>query len=160
MLKSSISPTTTNFSYQPNPMEILTPQLSQLPEIPKFLLLSVAIAAILVYVPYMAVAYGRFQVGFDPSAPRALFDKLPDYAKRASWAHQNSWEVFILYGSAVMMVCISGKASEVNQLTVIIFLASRLLFSLFYIFNLPWLRSPMWATSIICTASLMSTSLQ
>jgi uncharacterized MAPEG superfamily protein len=140
-------------------MEIITPQLAQLP-LPKFLLLSVAIAAILVYFPYMVTAYGRFKVGFDPSAPRALFDKLPDYAKRASWAHQNSWEVFVLYVAAVMMVCVSGKASDSTDLTAVVFLVSRFLFSIFYILNLPWLRSPAWLASIICTASLMSTSLR
>jgi uncharacterized MAPEG superfamily protein len=127
---------------------------------PKFLLLSVAIAALLVYLPYMVTAYGRFQVGYDPSAPRSQFDKLPDYAKRATWAHQNSWEVFILYVAAVMMLCVSGRSSETTDLTAVVFLVSRFLFSIFYILDLPYLRSPAWLVSIICTAVLMSTSLR
>jgi uncharacterized MAPEG superfamily protein len=125
----------------------------------QFLLLSIAIAAILVYVPYGVTAYGRFQVGFDPSAPRALFDKLPDYAKRATWAHQNSWEVFILFSTAALMVYATGKADAGTTTTALVFLVSRLLFSIFYIVNLPWLRSPAWLVSMICVASLMSKSI-
>ncbi len=123
------------------------------------LLLAIPLAAVTVYLPYMVVAYGRFQVGFDPSAPRALFDKLPDFAKRATWAHQNSWEVFALFVAGALMVYVTGKASLTTSITVLIFLLSRVLFSLFYILNLPWLRSPMWLVSIVCCASLMSTSL-
>ena len=44
-------------------------------------------AVILTYVPFLFVGWGRLQSGYDMSAPRAMFDKLPDYAKRATWAH-------------------------------------------------------------------------
>lgn len=125
----------------------------------QFLLSSIAIAAILVYLPYMVTAYGRIKVGFDPSAPRALFDKLPDYAKRATWAHQNSWEVFSLYVAAALMVYATNKADATTTTIAIVFLASRVLFSIFYIVNLPFLRSPMWLVSIGCVALLMSKSI-
>jgi uncharacterized MAPEG superfamily protein len=36
---------------------------------PGLLLISVAIAAILVYLPFFAVGYARFAVGYDESAP-------------------------------------------------------------------------------------------
>ena len=100
------------------------------------LLLGIPLAAITVYLPYMVVAYGRFQVGFDPSAPRALFDKLPDFAKRATWAHQNSWEVFALFVAGALMVYVTGKASSATNITVLLFLVARVLFSLFYIFDI------------------------
>ncbi|MFN3927039.1 MAG: MAPEG family protein [Pseudanabaenaceae cyanobacterium] len=125
----------------------------------KFLLISIGIAAILVYVPYFVTAYGRLKVGFDPSAPRALFDKLPDYAKRATWAHQNSWEVFSLYVAAALMLYASGKADANSSIIAIVFLVARLLFSIFYIVNIPWLRSPMWLVSIGCVGLLMAKSI-
>jgi uncharacterized MAPEG superfamily protein len=125
----------------------------------QILLLGIPAAAITVYLPYLVVAYGRFQVGFDPSAPRALFDKLPAYAKRATWAHQNSWEVFALFVAGDLMVYVTDRASTVTSVTVGVFLVARVLFSLFYILDLPWLRSPMWLVSVVCTAVLMSISL-
>ncbi len=125
----------------------------------QILLLGIPVAVITVYLPYVVVAYGRFQVGFDPSAPRALFDKLPDFAKRATWAHQNSWEVFSLFVAGDLMAYVTQKASFTTSVTVGIFLVARVLFSLFYILDMPWLRSPMWLVSIVCCAVLMSTSL-
>lgn len=58
------------------------------------LLYGIVAAAVLVYVPFLVVVYGRVKAGYDIAAPRALFDKLPAYAQRATWAHQNSFESF------------------------------------------------------------------
>ena len=56
------------------------------------LLSSIIGAVILAYAPFLVVGWGRLQAGYDQSAPRAMFDKLPPYAQRATWAHQNSFE--------------------------------------------------------------------
>ncbi|NJM98333.1 MAG: MAPEG family protein [Phormidesmis sp. RL_2_1] len=112
------------------------------------LLWSVAIAAILIYLPYCAVGFGRMQVGYDMGAPRAMFDKLPDYAQRATWAHQNSFESFSLYAPAALMGFVVGLAPEQVVTTAAIYLASRMTYSLFYIVNVPVLRSLSWAISM------------
>jgi uncharacterized MAPEG superfamily protein len=125
----------------------------------QILLYGIAIAAGLVYLPYILVAYGRVSVGYDVNAPRAMFDRLPDYAKRATWAHQNSFEVFALFAAAALTTYVSDIASDQTSLYVLAFLAARFLFSLFYILDLPWLRSPMWAISMVCIGGLFSASL-
>jgi uncharacterized MAPEG superfamily protein len=38
-------------------------------------------AVILTYLPFLVVGFARMQVGYDMSAPRAMFDKLPPYAQ-------------------------------------------------------------------------------
>lgn len=134
--------------------------LVQWPVAPQGMLLyGVVIAAALVYVPYGVVAYGRLTSGFDYHAPRAMFDRLPNYAKRASWAHQNSFEVFMLFGAAALMVFVTGTASSQTTGYVLLFLASRVGFTLFYILDLPFLRSPCWVVSMVTVACLMATSL-
>lgn len=125
----------------------------------QILLYGIAIAAGLVYLPYLVVAYGRVSIGIDMNAPRAMFDRLPDYAKRATWAHQNSIEVFALFAAAALTTYIANVASDRTSLYVLAFLATRVLFSLFYILNLPLLRSPMWAIGMVCIAGLFSASL-
>jgi uncharacterized MAPEG superfamily protein len=125
---------------------------------PQVLLYALAIAAGLVYFPYMFVAYARITNNYDMSAPRAMFDRLPDYAKRATWAHQNSFEVFMLFTAAVLMVYASGKSSEYTSLLAIGFLGSRILYSIGYIADIPILRSLMWAGSMTAIASLMTRS--
>jgi len=63
------------------------------------LLYSIVAAAVSVYLPFLLVAYARAKVGYNTSAPRAMFDQLPDYAKRATWAHQNGFETFMIYSA-------------------------------------------------------------
>ena len=75
------------------------------------LLNCIVIAAVLVYAPFLVVAYGRLKVGYDQVAPRAMFEKLPDYAKRATWAHQNSFETFIVFTAACFMAYLTQQDS-------------------------------------------------
>jgi uncharacterized MAPEG superfamily protein len=124
------------------------------------LLYGIVGAGFLIYVPaYLVVAYGRFQVGFDLSAPRSLFDKLPDYAKRATWAHQNCFEAFALFVAAALMAYVSGNASAYTSWAVVAFLMARFAYSVFYILDISVMRSLMWAIGVVAIASLMGTAL-
>ena len=123
------------------------------------LLYSIAVAAVLVYLPFLLVAYGRLQAGYDTSAPRAIFDKLPSYAQRATWAHQNSFESFGLFAAAALMAYVTQVDSASAAYAAIAYLVARLLFSLFYILNLPLLRSLMFGIGSVAIATLMLQSL-
>ena len=123
------------------------------------LLGSIAVAAFLVYFPYIVVAITRFQVGFDISAPRATFDTLPDYGKRATWAHQNSWEAFILYGAAALMAYVTHQDSPTVVNCAIGFIVARLFYSIFYIINIPIGRSLMFGVGSVAIFTLMSMSI-
>lgn len=116
-------------------------------------------AAVLVYAPFLIVAYGRLQVGYDLSAPRAMFDKLPAYAQRATWAHQNSFEAFMLFAAAALMADVTGQDSAVAVGSAIAFMIARLFYSVFYILNVPLARSLMFAIASTCTATLFALSL-
>ncbi|MEL6882512.1 MAG: MAPEG family protein [Cyanobacteria bacterium J06643_4] len=124
------------------------------------LLCSIVAAAALVYFPYLAVALGRFQAGYEMGAPRGMFDKLPEYSQRATWAHQNSWESLALYAPAALMGFVVGLPSEQVLGTVLTYLAARVGYSLFYILNIPILRSLSWAISISSIVSLFFGSCQ
>ncbi|TAE55370.1 MAG: hypothetical protein EAZ88_06765 [Oscillatoriales cyanobacterium] len=117
------------------------------------LLDSVAAAAALVYAPFLVVALARLQLGYDQAAPRAMFDRLPGYAQRATWAHQNSFETFMLFSAAALMAFVTGIDSEAAGWAGIAFPVARLLFSVFYILNVPLGRSLMFA---ICQLSVVS----
>lgn len=119
----------------------------------------IAVAAALVYAPFLVVALARLQLGYDQAAPRAMFERLPDYAQRATWAHQNSFETFMLFSAAALMAFVTGVDSEVAGLAAIAFTIARLLFSVFYILNVPLGRSLMFAISSSCTVTLFYFSL-
>ena len=117
--------------------------------VPAVLLYSIVGAVILVYAPFLVVGFARFQLGYDQSAPRAMFDQLPDYAKRATWAHQNCFEALTIYAAAALMAYVTGVESNWALISAIAFLISRLLYSVFYILDIPLLRSLMFAVGSI-----------
>lgn len=123
------------------------------------LLYGIAAMAAIVYLPYILVAYGRVSIGIDLAAPRAMFDRLPDYAKRATWAHQNSFESFAVFTAAALTVYVTGSASVATNNYILLYLAARLLFFGFYWVNWPFLRSPMWALSMVAIGGLFLASL-
>jgi uncharacterized MAPEG superfamily protein len=124
------------------------------------LLGSIAVAAALVYAPFVVVAIARVRGGVvDLAAPRAAFDKLPDYAKRASWAHQNSWEAFTLYSVAAIMAYATHQDSPTVVNCAIGFTVARILYSIFYIINIPLGRSLMFGVGSVAIYTLMTLSI-
>ena len=132
--------------------------LSLLP-VPAIFLYSIVGAAILIYLPYLLVAFARVQVGYDLSAPRAMFDKLPPYAQRATWAHENSFEAFMVFAAAALMAYVTGVNSPQGVNAAIAFLIARLLYSIFYIANIPLLRSLMFGIASFSSGTLFFLSL-
>ena len=123
------------------------------------LLGSIVGAVILAYAPFLVVAWGRFQIGYDPARPRAMFDKLPDYAQRATWAHQNSFEALTIYGLAALMAYATGVDSDWAKIAGIAFLVARLFYSVFYIANIALLRSLMFAIGSLAGWTLFALSI-
>lgn len=133
--------------------------LSQLP-VSVILLYSIAASGLLIYLPFLLVAYARVQIGYQALAtPRAVFDKLPPYAQRATWAHQNSLEAFMLFAIAALMAYITGVHSTTATVAAIAFVVARLLYSISYILNIPLLRSLMFAIGSLSSAILIISSI-
>ncbi|MEA5502790.1 MAPEG family protein [Halotia wernerae UHCC 0503] len=133
--------------------------LSQL-SVSTIFLYSIAAATVLIYLPFLLVAYARMQIGYEAfAAPRAMFDKLPAYAQRATWAHQNSFETFIVFASAALMAYVTGVDSATAAVAAIAFVVARLLHSIFYIVNIPLLRSLMFAIGSLGSATLILLSI-
>lgn len=124
------------------------------------LLYAILGAVLLTYFPYLFVATGRFQVGYDMSAPRKMIDKLPPYAQRANWAHQNCFEALIIFTAAALMAYVTGVESDWARISAIAFLASRFLFSLCYILDIPLLRSLMFGIGSASSFTLFALSLK
>jgi uncharacterized MAPEG superfamily protein len=123
------------------------------------LLYSIVGAVVLAYAPFLVVAWGRLKAGYDQAAPRAMFDKLPPYAQRATWAHQNGFEALIIYGLAALMAYVTGVDSDWAMKAAIAFLIARSLYSIFYISNLPIGRSLMFALGSLSGWTLFALSL-
>lgn len=123
------------------------------------LLYSIVGASALIYLPFLVVTAGRLQAGYDTAAPRALFDKLPPYAQRATWAHQNSFETFMTFAAAAIMAYVTQVDSSLAATAAIAFLGARFLYSIFYILNIPIARSLMFGIGSGSTVTLFVLSI-
>lgn len=130
--------------------------------VPTILLIAIAATAVLVYLPFALVGVARVQVGYNRdmrSSPRATLDKLPDYGKRATWAHQNSLEAFSLFSVAALMAYVTQQDSATVAWAAIAFVPIRFLYSVFYILDVPLLRSLMFALGSTCIITLIGSSI-
>jgi uncharacterized MAPEG superfamily protein len=116
-------------------------------------------AVITVYLPFLVVGYGRMKLGYNASAPRTMFEKLPGYAQRATWAHENCFEALSIFTVAALMTYVTGVESTLATGSAIAFVAARVLYSVFYIADIPIARSLMFAVGNLCNGILIVLSL-
>lgn len=119
-------------------------------------------AATLIYFPYVVVVYGRLTApsGFDASAPRAMSDQLPDYVKRANWAHQNAFESFSIFSVAALTAYVTNQTSAAVVYAVVAYLVARLIYPVAYILDVPVLRSLMFGVGNIGIIILFVSSIR
>jgi uncharacterized MAPEG superfamily protein len=123
------------------------------------LLDAIVLAAALIYLPFLVVGFARAQAGYDTQAPRSMFDKLPPYAQRATWAHQNAFETFMPFTAAALMAYVTGQTSELVAGSAIAFVIARVFYPIFYILNVPLARSLMFGMGSTSTVILFAVSL-
>jgi uncharacterized MAPEG superfamily protein len=95
----------------------------------------------------------NFQMA-DLAAPRAMFDRLPAWGKRAAWAHQNCFEAFTLHAPAALLCLLAGVGGPVAVVAAWLHPALRLAYIAAYVANVPPLRGLCWAGGLTCSGIL------
>ena len=128
---------------------------------------SLVLSGAVVVISLVPLGAARSQADFsiaDMAAPRAMFERLPAWGKRANWAHQNSFEAFGLHAPACLLALVAVlHGAEAPQLALVaawLHPALRLGYIGAYVANLPPLRSLCWAGGILCTAILYGIGLR
>ena len=100
----------------------------------------------------------------DMAAPRAMFERFPAWGKRASWAHQNSFEAFTLHAPAALLALIAvlhnGPLPAVAVVAAFAHPALRVAYIAAYVGNVPPLRGLCWASGLVFSAILYSEGLK
>jgi uncharacterized MAPEG superfamily protein len=128
---------------------------------------SLVLSGAVVVISLVPLGAARSQADFsiaDLAAPRAMFERLPAWGKRANWAHQNSFEAFGLHAPACLLALVAvlhgAEAPQFALLAAWLHPALRLGYIGAYVANLPPLRSLCWAGGILCTAILYGLGLR
>ena len=118
---------------------------------------SLCLSVVVVLLSTIPLTLGRIKAGYsieNMSAPRALFDELPDFGKRAVWCHQNCWESISIHAPACLLCIVTSPDSNLSLLAAWIHPFLRLLYVGAYVFNIPVARGLIWASGIFTTLLL------
>lgn len=124
---------------------------------------SLVLAGAVVVLSLVPLAAGRARASFsvaDLAAPRAMFERLPTWGQRASWAHQNTFEAFTLHAPACLLCLVGGVNTPWAVLAAWIHPLLRVAYLGAYVANLPPLRSLCWIGALLATAVLYSEGLR
>ncbi len=128
---------------------------------------SLVLSGAVVVASLIPLGAARSQADFTPAdlaAPRAMFERLPAWGKRANWAHQNCFEAFSLHAPACLLALVAAREGSAPAALALaaawLHPALRLGYIGAYVANLPPLRSLCWAGGILCTAILYSEGLR
>jgi uncharacterized MAPEG superfamily protein len=114
------------------------------------------VAAVLVYLPTLVVMRARLQLpeGLDNAHPRAQQARLTGAGARAVAAHANGFESFAPFAAAVLACEQRHVADARITLVCAAFLVSRVLYTAFYLGNIPPARSASWALGVFAVVAL------
>ncbi|MEI8251126.1 MAG: MAPEG family protein [Synechococcus sp. ELA057] len=128
---------------------------------------SLLLSGAVVIASMIPLGAARSQADFKPSdlaAPRAMFERLPAWGKRASWAQQNCFEAFTLHAPACLLALVAARAGArlegITLLAAWLHPALRLGYIGAYVADVPLLRSLCWAGGILSTALLYGMGLR
>ncbi|HUS98062.1 MAG TPA: MAPEG family protein [Hyphomicrobiaceae bacterium] len=74
---------------------------------------------------------------------------LEGWGGRAVRAHRNMLESLVLFATLVLVAHVSGKANAMTAFGAQLFFFARLAYAVIYIAGVPWLRTGVWAASIV-----------
>ena len=124
--------------------------------------ISLCLSSFVVLISIIPLTMGRIKAGYsveNMSAPRALFDKLPEFGKRATWCHQNCWESISLHAPACLLCLITNPDSSLSIIAAWSHPFLRFLYIFAYVLDIPKARGLLWASGLLSTAILFKEGL-
>ena len=118
---------------------------------------SLCLSVGVVLLSIIPLTIGRIKGGYSAqnmAAPRALFNELPDYGKRAVWCHQNCWESISIHAPACLLCLITLADSNLALIAAWAHPLLRCLYIGAYLLNIPIARGLIWASGIFATIIL------
>ena len=113
----------------------------------KLLVFSVALTVVQAVI---AVAGAQLQVGLPMLAGnREGMPEITGWAGRAQRAHRNMLENLVLFTALIAIAHFANKANDAVVLGAQLFFWARLVYAGVYIAGLPWVRTGVWAVSVV-----------
>ncbi len=103
----------------------------------------------------IAVQGAMMQVGLPMLAGnREGLPEIKGWGGRAARAHRNMIENLVLFAALVLVAVVAGKTNDMTLMGAQIFVWARLAYALVYIAGIAWLRTGVWAVSLVGLAMI------
>lgn len=108
-------------------------------------------SAVLTFLQMAVAAIGaNMAVGLPALAGnREGLPPIEGWAGRAARAHRNILESLVLFAILVLVAHLTQRANAQTALGAAIFFWARLAYAVIYLIGIPWLRSAVWAVSVL-----------
>ena len=87
---------------------------------------------------------------------RENFPAVEGWIGRSMRLHRNMIEAMILFTALVVVAHLAGKANATTALGATIFFWARVVHAVVYIAGIPWLRTGVWAVSVVGMLMILS----
>ena len=95
---------------------------------------------------------GLFQVLKRPLPGDSPFDDA--WAHRAYRAHMNAFEGLALFAPVAITVHVSGMGNEITAMCSAVFFWARFIYAPLYYFEVPYIKTPVWAVSLVASLTM------
>ena len=103
----------------------------------------------------VAVQGAMMQVGLPMLAGnREGMPEIRGWGGRAARAHRNMLENLVLFAVLVLIAVLSDKTNATTLMGAQLFLWARVAYAVVYVAGLPWLRTGVWAVSVVGLAMI------
>lgn len=115
-------------------------------------------SAVLTFLQMVVAALGaNMAVGLPALAGnREALPPIEGWAGRAARAHRNMLESLVLFAILVLVAHVTQRANAQTALGAAVFFWARLVYAIVYLIGIPWLRTGVWAVSVIGLAIILA----
>ena len=106
--------------------------------------------------PVITTGIAKWGTRLDNNHPRDWANSLVGYRRRAYAAHQNAYEAFPFFATAVLAAGATGASPGLVNLLAMVFIAARLGYTATYLADLATPRSIMWAIGWFVTIAIFT----
>ena len=107
--------------------------------------------------PILTVVFAKFgHPNFDNSEPRTWLEKQSGLRRRADHAHRNHFEAFPFFAVSVIISQQLHAAQNIINILAVVFIVTRVAYTIFYLKNFPILRSITWLIAFLSIVGILT----
>lgn len=108
--------------------------------------------------PYVFTVLAKYSAHYNNHDPRHYLETTTGWRRRAHYIQLNSFEALPAFGLAVIISHLAHASQTSLNTAAIIFVIARIFYAIFYLFDIPKMRSLCWFIGMACVVRIFCIS--